>query len=143
MALQNHIHLSKTVSGSGEKAPNLKWVITDRLDMPQKFMGLKRTLTGKLKKHVLTDESGVVRLTNYKLTVKVQADYGYTLDQRIAQIKAMNGETVYFCDVFHAADNADHTSDNKTMVASIGDFSPVGPGLPFFLVDVELTDASR
>jgi hypothetical protein len=125
-----------------ETAPNLKWVVTDRLDTPLVFMSIRRSLTGKVKKHVLSTVSGVLQLTNYRYTVKVQAKDGDTLEQRIAALKAMNGKTVYLCDSYHAVDGASHVADSKTMIATIGEFAPVGPGLPYFLVDVSLEDAS-
>lgn len=143
MPLQNHIHLSTTLQSSGEKAPDLKWAVTDRLEIPVKFMALKRSLTGALRKHLLVDLNGAVHLTHFKYTVKVQNDYSYTLEQRISQLRAMDGQNVYLCDSFHVADGQDHTALVRAMVLSIGEFPPVGPGLPFFLVDVELEDASR
>jgi len=143
MPLQNHIHLSTALQPSGEKAPDLKWVVTDRLEIPVKFMSLKRSLSGVLRMHRLKDTGGVVQLTDFKYTVKVQADYGYTLEQRIAQLRVLDGQSVYLCDSFHVTDGQDHMTAVRSMVASVGDFAPIGPGLPFFLVDVELTDASR
>lgn len=143
MPLQNHIHISTALQSSGEKAPTLKWVVTDRLEIPVKFMALKRSLSGALRKHCLLDTGGVVQLTHFKYTVKVQADYSYTLEQRIAQLRALDGQNVYLCDSFHLADGQDHTASVREMVISVGEFPPVGPGLPFFLVDVELEDASR
>lgn len=143
MPLQNHIHLSSTLQISGEKAPDLKWAVTDRLEIPVKFMALRRSLSGVLRRHRLTDNGGVVQLTNFKYTVKVQPDYGYTLEQRIAQLRSLDGRDVYLCDSFHIADGQDHTPSIRQMVLTVGEFPPVGPGLQFFLVDVELTDASR
>jgi hypothetical protein len=139
MPLQNHIHISTTLQTTGEKAPDLKWVITDRLEIPLIFMSLRRALTGKLRKHRLTNQNGIVQFSNLKYTLKVQSDFGYTLQERMAQLKAMNGEDVYLCDSFHAADGQDHSLDVRRMVLSrVGEFPPVGPGLQYFLVDVEL-----
>jgi hypothetical protein len=141
--LQNHIHLSTTLGGSPENAPDLKWVASDRKEIPVVFLELPRTLTGRLKRHMLTDDSGEVQLTNYLYVIKVQADFSYTLEQRRAQLKAMHGKVVYLCDHFHASSGSDHTADVVTMVCKrVGEFVPVGPGLPFFQVEVELEDHS-
>lgn len=143
MPLQGHIHLAKTLGAAPELAPIYKWVITDRLDMPQVFASMTRSLNGKLYFYPLTNVSGVVQLTNYNYTIKVQADFTFTLEQRIAQLKSLNGHVVWLCDSFHANNGVSHTVDTKKMVCkSVGNFAPQGSGMPFFLVDVELEDAS-
>lgn len=141
--LRNHIHLSETLQTTGEKAPDLKWVITDRLDIPVRFMSLKRTIGGKLKAHRLYRNGQLVQLTNFKYTIRVEEGYGYTLEQRVAQLKALDGKSVYLCDIVHPADGADHSSAIKPyIVARVSEFPPIGPGLQYFNVDVELEDAS-
>lgn len=144
MPLQNHIHLAVLPLGSApELAPTLKWKVTDRLEIPKPLATARYTLTGKLKRHAVVSGGNLVQKVDFKYTIKVQADYTYTLDQRRDQLKAMNGALVKLCDVFHANDGADHTSDVKTMFcARVGEFAPIGPGLQYFLVQVELLDAS-
>lgn len=140
MPLQSHIHLDTSLGGSPENAPVLKWGVTDRLDIPEVIISFERGLTGKLHSHVLTDSSGPVQFNNYRYTVRVIAEGTYTLEQRMAFLKAFHGKQVYLVDLFHANDGADHTNDIRTMIARIGEFAPVGPGLPYFDVDVELID---
>jgi hypothetical protein len=82
-------------------------------------------------------------LTNWKLILKVQADYGYTTLQRRDQIKALQGKTAYFCDNYHAADGATHASDIKTViVAKVGDIKSNESLLQFYWVEIDLEDAS-
>lgn len=144
MPLQNHIHLSTTLGSAPENAPDLKWVITDRTAIPTVFINLKRTATGKLKKHYLTNVGGIIQLRRYEYSIKVQADFSYTLEQRVAQLEALQGKNAYLCDSFHANDGASHTSTIKNVVvAEVGEFTAgSGPGLPFFIVRVRLEDNS-
>ena len=141
MSLQSHVHLDTSLTGSPEYSPTLKWVTTDRLDIPEVVMTLRRTLSGKLRAHTLNDASGVpILFQNYQYTIKVQADTTYTLEQRMGFLKAMSGKKVYFCDHFHAIDGADHTTYVREMRLEVGQFPPSSPGLSFFLVDVKLED---
>lgn len=132
-----------SIGGGPENAPDLKWSVTDRLDTPQVFLSLRRSLNGKLRAHRLMNHNGVVQLNNFVYTVKVSADWGRTLEQSIEALKAMNGQDVWLCDVFHANDGDDHTPDVRPMVLSrMGAFPPIGPGLQHFYVDIELEDNS-
>jgi len=140
MPLQNHIHLSSTLTGSPEYSPNIKWAVADREDIPVVIASLERALSGKLYNFVLSSGGVPVQLTDYSFIVKVFADDTYTVDEYADFLKAMNGKSVYFCDNFHANDDADHTSDVKNMVILVGEFPTESPGLPFFFVDVKLTD---
>lgn len=143
MPLQNHIHLSEVLETTGEKAPDIKWTITDRLEIPTVIIGLKRGLTGKLYRHVLMDESGPIQLTNFKYTLKLMDTATETLEELVTKVKAYQGKEVYLCDIFHADDHEDHTNDVREMVVGrVGELAPVGPGLPFFTVDIELEDNS-
>lgn len=143
MPLQAHIHLAKTLGAAPELAPIYKWVVTDRLDIPVTFSTMTRSLTGKLNFYPLTAATGIVKLNNWNYTIKVQADFDFTIEQRVAQLKSLNLELLWFCDVLHANNNAAHTPDLKRVVLkNLGPFAPQGSGLPFYLVDVELEDAS-
>ena len=141
-ALQNHIHLSATLTADAELAPDLKWLTIDRAEEPVIFMSLQRSQTGKLFAHRLANADGIVQLSNFFYVIKVQADFGYTLAQRVAQLKAMNGKAVYLCDHFHAADGTDHTPDVRPVVLMVNRFPMVSVGLPFFLVEVQTEDNS-
>lgn len=141
--LQNHIHLGLTLTGSPEFSPLYKWAVIypNYQDMPDVIVGLKRGISGKLFKHRLQVAGTAIKFDNYRMTIKVAADDTYTLQQRIAQIKAMNGESVYFCDIDHADDGTDHTADVKTMflrITSTG--KPYTPMIVRYDYEIELTD---
>jgi hypothetical protein len=143
--LNDHIHLSTTIQATGEKAPDLKWKVRmpGHHEIPAVFMALRRTTSGALKRHSLTSGGNIVQLVNFKLTIKVQADYTYTTVERKAQLEALQGKQAYFCDNYHAADGADHTADIRTVVVSkVGDFVAEDSLLQHYYVDVELEDAS-
>lgn len=144
MALQNHIHLSTTLDGAPENAPSFTWGITERSEVPTVVAALKRTLTGKLMDHVLKDDSGVVQFMDYRYLVRIMAEGGYTIEERKAQLQAMQGKTVYLVDNYHAADGADHTSDVQAMfVAEMGSFDKFDAGLQRFYIEIYLTDNNR
>lgn len=143
MANQNHIHLSSTVAGAPEHAPDKKWAITRRIEIPDVVMSINRTLNGKLRAHVLSNGSGPIQFVNFTLTVKVDARDGDTLDQRVAILKAMHGKVVTFTDLNHPNDGANHVIYNKSVFCQVGEFEKVAdqdPALQFFYVDVQLTD---
>lgn len=138
--LQGHIHLSTTLSGLPENAPDLQWVTIDRLETPTVFLSMQRSQTGKLFVHRLANANGIVQLTEFKYAVKVQPDFGYTLAERRAQLKALNGKSAYLVDHFHCEDGLDHGPFIQPVVVLVGEMPHVGPGMPFFIVDIQLTD---
>ena len=142
MAVQAHIHLDSSLTGSPEYSPTLKWVAVDRLDIPEVMFSIERTLTGRLKTHVLTDTNGPVQFQNYRYTIRVQPDGVYSLEERVDLLKALDGHEVYLVDHFHPVDGVDHTANVRTMFLQVGEFPMThGPGLPYFDVDIDLTDA--
>jgi len=142
--LQQHLHLAMAINDTPEYAPIWKWVAKDRLYTPQVMLVAERTLTGKLRFYPQMDAGGVVVHQPYKYTIKVQADFTFDMETRIGQLVSMLGKIAYLCDHYHAIDGADHRPTTKTvLVKNVGPFPPIGPGLPFFEVDVELEDASR
>jgi hypothetical protein len=145
MPLQDHIHIAATVDTTGEKAPPLKWRVRspNRIVIPIVFMRLRRSLNTSLRKNIATDEDGIIRLTNFRYKIALRADYGYTLQERVDQLMALNGVTGYLCDSIHANDGADHTADVKPYVIQVREFVPEDPGLQHYTVDVDFEDASR
>lgn len=143
MALQNHIHLATTLGSAPENAPTLKWKVLERQETVSIQVAIKQTLGGKTRVHVLSDVSGPVQLSTFQYKVKVQGDYGYTVEDRIAQLKALQGRRAYLCDHFHADDDADHTADVLEVFCEVGAFPSDHIGLQFFYVDVSLTDLSN
>lgn len=109
--------------------------------MPDVIVGLKRGMSGKLFKHRLQVGGVAVKFSNFRLTLKVIADVTYTLQQRVDQIKAMNGESVLFCPIDHADDGTDHTANVQQMFLRI--ITPGKPYTPMILrydYEIELTD---
>lgn len=143
MAVQNHIHLSTTLGTAPENAPTLKWKALERQNVVSITTSIKQTLAGKTRVHVLQDISGPIVLETFQYKLKVQADYGYTVEDRIAQLKALNGRRAYLVDHFHANDNADHTADVIEVFCEVGAFPTDHIALQFFYVDVSLTDLSN
>jgi len=142
MPLQDHIHLSTTLSGSPEYSPNLEWAVNDRNLIPVIFASMERSLNGKLNNFVLSSGGAPVQLVDYQFIIKVFADAVYTVEERADLLQAMNGKSVYFCDNFHAVTGTTHVADVKDMIISVGEFAAESPGLPFYYVDVKLTDNS-
>jgi hypothetical protein len=73
-------------------------------------------------------------------TVRVTATSTQTLYERKELLKSFHGKRVWLVDHYHCADGENHIPYVRRMVCQVGPFSPVGPGLPFFLVDVYLED---
>ncbi len=144
MTVQNHIHLAMTVGSSPEYAPIYKWAVMNPnyIEVPRVIMATRTTLKGKLQKHVLKDDSGVpLDFTDYNLVIKVVAEYGYTLAQRKAQLRAMQGQAVYFVPIDHTDDGSNHTAYVRQMfVAKISEFKPITVFVDRHYVEVELLD---
>lgn len=143
MAVQDHIHLAMTTGGTPEFAPVYKWPVRfpDFAEIPDPIIGLQRTNSGRLEKHVLRGPSGPLVFQNFRFIVRVGPDYTYTVEERIDQLKAMVAQPVYFCPPRHAADGADHTADWLVMfLAKVGDIVPLDPLMQRFYVPVELVD---
>ena len=140
--IQSHIHLSKTLQGSPEFSPDTKWRVTERQEVPEVYLEVNRTLTGHLKKHVLTDASGNPQLfVNYRFVIRVSDYDGLDTTQRLNILKDMYGREVSFVDIEHPDDGEDHTSSVKPMfVRSVAEIKNLDPALQVFYVAVELTD---
>lgn len=144
MALQNHIHLGLTLTGSPELAPLYKWAVVypNYVPIPNVVIGLKRSITGKLQTHRLQTGGSAIKFKDYRLTIKVDDDGVSTLQQRIGFIEAMNGEVVKFCPIHHANDGTDHTADIKNMFLRIvSQGKPYTPNIIRYDFEIELTDA--
>lgn len=93
--LQNHIHLSKTVQQSGEKAPDMRWKTFERLPVPVVIASIDRTLTGRLKNHVLRNSGDIVKFTDFRYTIKVEETPQHSTEENLDLLLNMNGELVY------------------------------------------------
>ena len=144
MSVQTHIHLDTVVSDTGELSPVHKWVIKERNEIPVVIMSLRRTLTGNLRRHVLSDAGEPVLFMNYQLLIKCEDTDTETARQRLEYIYSMLGKMVYFVDIDHCDDDEDHTAHIKQMIISeIAPPEPINRILERWYVPVTLEDASR
>ena len=142
--MQNHIHLSETVSGAPENAPDTIWTVTNRTEIPNVVMTYERTLTGKLRRHILREGGNPVQFYDYGYELKIYDYGGKTTEQRLAQIRSMAGKFVYLVDVPHPDDGQNHAAYVKTMLVNrVGDISPFTKSGQLYYVTIELVDASR
>lgn len=144
--VQNHIHLSDALQGSGEKAPTYSWVVNDRSKIPVVPLSLKRSKTFKLYPNVLRDDSSdIINLTNFRYKIKVQGTDADNTQSLIDMIQSWIGKTLYLVDSFHVNDGSDHTGNVRSMVlADIPEgFKTDDFGLFRYFITVELEDASR
>jgi len=137
--LRDHIHLDTTLNGG---VPVATWKTVDRQEIPVVFMGLERTLTGRLVPMVAHQNGQPLQLTNMQYVIRVTATSTETLYERKELLKSFNGKRVYLVDHYHCEDTENHAPYVRRMICQVGSFSPVGPGLPFFLVEVYLEDDS-
>ena len=140
MPTQDHIHLSTSQADVTNEAPITIWKITDRIETPQVFISVKRTITSRLKVYTAHDNGEPIQLTDYRYSIKVVAENGYTLEDRMAQLKNMNGRIVYLVDIIHPNDGVDHSAHVRRMLLQVGEFPPFSVALDRFYVDIELTD---
>lgn len=143
--VQNHIHISKTLLGSPEFSPDQKWAVVfpNYTPQPRTIVGLKWGLTGKLAVHRLQSAGATIKFKDYRITIKIAATDTETLSDRIADIQAMNGETVNFIPIMHADDGTDHTADVKVMFLQIlSTGKPYTPMIMRYDYEIQLTDAN-
>ncbi len=144
MPLQNHIHLDVNISDTGEKAPVRTWKIRERNVVPSVVLSLQRTLTGHLRRHILSDAGNPVSFRDYQYMIKVTASDTETVEEALDALIGMLGKVVYLVDIVHADNGSDHTGDIKTMVfEEIGDITPINTMLEWYYVAVTLRDGSR
>lgn len=146
MPIQNHIHLSENPNGGEpEYAPSIKWKVqaTGWSPAPELIGSVRRTLTGKLKVHHLTDGVNPRRLMNWQYSIRVSDYWGLTRDERYEALLAMQGKKVYFIDHDHVNNDEDHRAYIRSVyvdaVASIENISPMLETLYF---SVNLVDDS-
>jgi hypothetical protein len=139
--LRNHIHLSTAIGTTPEFAPTLRWVVTDRLEIPSVHMAIRMSLNGRVQRHILREGGSPVQLTDFKFTIKVKPEYGQTARQRLDALQGLNGQFASLVDLYHPEDGQSHVAYVRRVLVTVGEFAPIGPGLPFFLVDVTCQDA--
>ena len=143
--VQPHIHLSETVSSAPEFSPDMKW--KGRVDAwgvtPLIISDHRRTLTGRLKKHVLSTTGGdVIQFKEYRYTVRVDDYWGFTAEQRFSALLSMHGKSVKLIDVIHPVeDEQNHAPYVLDMWCSlVTDVTQINPQLTPIYVGIELLD---
>jgi hypothetical protein len=141
--VQNHIHLSMTIGGSPENAPNMKWKVRDdgRVEIPVFRAAIEEGLLGDVFAYAVKRAGQVVRRTDFQYILKVDANETYTTEERKEFLKAMTGETVYLVDHYHVDDGEDHTAYIQTMFfESVGEFRSDVLSLEYYYVPVKLVN---
>lgn len=142
-ALQSHIHMDTVLGPAPELSPVQRWKTTNRIEVPEVIGNLKRSINGDLIWHVSGDENGVHRTTTMRYTIKLTEDDYLSLEQQKTVLLNLHGQFVYLVDHWHCNDGENHTNYVKPfLLHTVGEFIPVGPRLPFYTVDIELTAAS-
>lgn len=142
VGLQNHVHISTVLEETGEEAPTYAWVTIQADEIPNVIVSIKRSLTGKLYRHVLSSGGVPVQFKDYHLVVKLYAYGGLTVRQQLALFEGWNGKAVYFVPHYHPADNEDHGDYVREMVLQLA--APpqwIDTGQSTALLEVQLTDA--
>ena len=120
----------------------MTWKITRHMVIPEVVLSLKRTVRGNMRRHVLQDVNGPLQFRNFGVTVLVRPTDVQTAKERLDDLLDMNGYYAYYCDIIHAGDGTDHTADVRDVVVRVNQVPNQEPGLQFYVVDVELVDAS-
>ena len=136
MAAQNHIHLSDTLGGAPENAPDAEYSVTKRRPMYKGIVKFDRTLTGRLRVHALVDDTGdPIVFNSFQLQLLVS-------DTELETLRELIGETVYFVDNVHPDDGEDHTNYvRRVLLAQMGDIENYDPMLQHYRISIYLEDA--
>ena len=103
MSVQDHCHISDTLGGAPENAPNKTYRAFQRDDQPTIFIAVERNLAGGLMTHVLASSGTPIQKANFEYILHVNLT-------ELAELKGFLGKQVYFVDHDHCADGQDHTS---------------------------------
>jgi len=108
IAARDHIHLSATIGGAPENAPNQTFTVTERQPRDVAYFSVNRGLTGKLIVGGLSSAGTPIVFTDFDLRLKVsRSEY--------ESLRAMHKRLVYFVDNLHPEDGADHTTSVKSV----------------------------
>lgn len=142
-AVQNHIHLSLELGSAPENAPTLKWGVMAFEKRPGGYWKTDYSLNGTLHATVLTDGSDPITYEDYRCSIYLVAEDGYTFQQRLAQLKAMHGRIVYFVENYHEANGTDHSDSVRLMfVDEVRGEQPTDPLVTHAEIKVSLLDAT-
>lgn len=144
MNTQTHIHMSDTLEGSGELAPDWKWKVKEDgwNPRPSVIASVERGLKGNLLISQITDSNGDPKqFTDYEYIIRVDDYWGQTKAERWTKLLELLGKTVYLVDVLHEDDGTDHSPSVRQMYFSeIGDITPVNTGLEVIYATIRLQD---
>lgn len=141
IAVQNHIHLSKTLSDVTTPVESSKWVVAFEgwQFEPEVFVSLDRGFGGQLRPYAaLTPDGEVLVADNYEYRLRLDGAFGETAQERETRIRQMNGKVVYVHHNQH--DEDDHSTGYKTMFLVITGWSAANPSLGLQYVNIRLED---
>ena len=143
-AIQDHVHLAPVLSSNAEQSPAWKFFIEVQQPEHVLFTNLSYSLQGDSHFFVRKGNDGKPILYNHMLfSVRVRAEEGYTLQERLQQLRSMQGRFVYFVPHFHPDDNNDHTHFIQRMFMEPIVETNIDPALTVYNVEVILRDAER
>lgn len=143
MPIQNHIHLSTTLDAEPEFSPNMKWKVqaTGWSPVPEIVGSVRRTITGKLKVHHLTDGINPEKLMNWDYSVRVSDYWEMSRDERYAALLNMQGKRAYLIDHDHPADSELHTDYIRPVyVDVVSGIETLTPMLDVLFFNIKLVD---
>ncbi|TXH15442.1 MAG: hypothetical protein E6R03_07180 [Hyphomicrobiaceae bacterium] len=116
MTLQNHIHMSLVLGGAPENAPDKLWRITSHVLTPLVSINVEYTRKFGLREQVYKSAGVPVILFGYTVKLLIfNEDPDDTADQ-LDDLIAMIGRRVYYVDIKHPNDGADHTSAVQSLL---------------------------
>lgn len=136
---QKHIHLSLTLGGAPENAPDTKYSVYKRTPVIAALLKIERGLTGQAHLHVLGDNAGdPIVFRNWRYQIKV--DDGDALNT----LSGLLGRRCYLVDSYHPDDWEDHTSHvRQVILVGISEIEHFNPAtLSPYQVSIEVEDDS-
>lgn len=137
--VQNHIHLSTTLTGSPEFAPDIKWKIKDRKQTPAFYGELVPSLFGTRYAHVIKNGDNPVVYLDYSYEMYLINDTDSTAIEKLNVLIGLLGRELYLVDTIHCDNGEDHTPFvHNAWFAEIGDVPTNQLLLDFFYVPIKI-----
>jgi hypothetical protein len=140
--VQKHIHIGLNLLPDGEQAPQYKFATTDRQELRQVMMTIKRAITGKLRVHTLQRDGVPIVFKNYQYILKIDDQPGWSLAEQKDTLFSFLGQVVYMVDQVHTPDNTDHRAYVRRMaVSDIGEIKMFETMLRRHYIEIIFEDA--
>jgi hypothetical protein len=142
--VQDHVHLSTTLTGSPEFAPDMKWTVKDRDENIIFRAEIVDSLTGNIYAHVIQKDGIPVVRSDYQYTIKIIGDNDHNTFYYESLLNSLAGKYVYMVDNYHEDDGEDHTdSIIQAFVSQIGPYPVDHYMLQFFYVPIYLNNMTQ